>query len=289
MKKWIAALVLLVATFTSMTVQAKEPIVYIALGDSIAAGQTPYRAIDAGYSDLIAQELTRSKQLAFYSKALAFPGYTTADVLKTVQTQEAKELLKNASVVTISAGANDLLRLVQVNPTSGSVAYQKVQADYALNNVRQNIEKIIQETQKAAPKAKIYVMGYYFAYPHVHNAQKQGIRKELNTLHTILKTQAEASGATYVSVEEAFGLNPKELLPNPADVHPTMEGYRLMANAFFGKFDNKLQVKANELPAPNPSTFEEIINSQKKKEKSPVSRVEGFDHYLSLTELRAYI
>ncbi|WP_313893688.1 SGNH/GDSL hydrolase family protein [Psychrobacillus sp.] len=289
MKKWIAAFVILVVISTSMTAQAKEPIVYIALGDSLAAGQTPNRAIDAGYSDLIAQELTRSNQLAFYSKALAFPGYTTADVLKTVRTPEAKELLKNATVVTISAGANDLLRLVQVNPSSGSVAYQQIHADFALNNVRKNIEDIIQEVQTVAPKAKVYVMGYYFAYPHVRESQKHGIHKELNMLHAILKKQAEANGATYVSVEESFGLNAKDLLPNSVDVHPTMEGYRLFANAFFNQFDNKLQVQANELPAPNPLTFEEIMNRQKEKEKSPVSRVEGFDHYLSLTELRPYI
>lgn len=289
MKKWIVTLIILIVTSTSITALAKEPIVYIALGDSIAAGQTPNRAIDVGYSDLIAQELTRSNQLAFYSKALAFPGYTTADVLKTVRTAEAKELLKNATVVTISAGANDLLRLVQVKPSSGSVAYQQIQADFALNNVRKNIEKIIQEVQSAAPKAKVYVMGYYFAYPHVRESQKRGVSKELTTLHTILRTQAEANGATYVSVEEAFGLNAKDLLPNPADVHPTMEGYRLFANAFFNQFDNKLQVQTNELPAPNPLTFEEIMNSQKEKGKSPVSRVEGYDHYLSLTELRAYI
>lgn len=102
------------------------PVSYIALGDSLAAGQTPNREIDTGYSDLIAQEIARIQPLAFYSKALAFPGYTTAQVLERVQTEEAKSLLENANLITVSAGANDLLRLIQVDGASGSIAFQQI-------------------------------------------------------------------------------------------------------------------------------------------------------------------
>lgn len=289
MKKWFITIVFLLLPFSVLSVEAKSSEVYIAIGDSLAAGQTPNRAIDAGYADLIAGELKRSRQLAFYSKELAFPGFTTADVLSTVQSEEAKVLLKNATLVTISAGANDLLRLVQANPTNGSLSYQQVSADFALNNVRKNIAEIIKEVKEAAPKAKVYLMGYYFAYPHVHESQKQGVQQELNTLNSILKAQAESNGAIYVPVEEAFAPQAKELIPNPADVHPSMEGYRIMANAFFAQYNKRLQVRPNELPIPNPLTFDEIINSQKEATTSPVSKVEGLENYLSLTELKPYI
>ncbi|MFJ7973360.1 SGNH/GDSL hydrolase family protein [Psychrobacillus sp. NPDC096389] len=289
MRKWFITIVFLLLPFSTLSVEAKSSEVYIAIGDSLAAGQTPNRAIDAGYADLIAGELKRSRSLAFYSKELAFPGFTTADVLSTVQTEEAKALLKNATLVTISAGANDLLRLVQANPSNGSLSYQQIPADFALNNVRKNISEIIKEVKEAAPKAKVYVMGYYFAYPHVHESQKQGVQKELNTLHTILKEQAEENGAIFVSVEEAFAPQAKELIPNPADVHPSMEGYRLMANAFLAQYNKRLQVQPNELPIPNPLTFEEILNSQKEAATSPVSKVEGLDNYFSLTELKPLI
>lgn len=285
----LGTLIILFITFGSITVDAKGSEVYIALGDSLAAGQTPNRAIDTGYTDLIAQKLTTTGQLAFYSKALAFPGYTTADVLESIQTDEAKELLKKATLVTISAGANDLLQMVQVNSTSGSVAYQQISADFALNNARKNIAQIIKEVQALAPKAKIYVMGYYFAYPHVRESQKSGIKKELDRLQLILKKQSEANGATYVSVEESFGVNATTLLPNPADVHPTMEGYRLMANAFFSQYNKGIFVTQSELPAPNPLSFEQILNDSKEEGKSPVARAEGMDNYYSLTELKPLI
>ena len=292
LKKWFCTLIILFISFGSITAEAKGSEVYIAIGDSLAAGQTPNRAIDLSYTDLIAQKLTSTGQLSYYSKGLAFPGYTTADVLTKIQTDESKEVLKNATLVTISAGANDLLQMVQVNPTSGSIAYQQIYADFALNNVRKNIDQIIKEVQGIAPKAKIYVLGYYFAYPHVRASQKEGIKKELDRLHTILKNQSEVNGATYVSVEETFGINATTLLPNPADVHPTLEGYRIMANAFFSQYNSKLVVAQSELPEPNPLTFEEILNKskeQEEQEKTPVSSSSELNEYFSLTELKPLI
>jgi hypothetical protein len=62
-----------------------------------------------------------------------------------------------------------------------------------------------------------------------------------------------------------------------------------MANAFFKQYNGRLQVNSNELPAPNPLTFEQILNGQKEFPKSPVSNIQGFDQYLSLTKLKLYI
>ena len=68
-KKFLFALSVMVM-FMYLPIQASAqvngPVSYIALGDSLAAGQTPNREIDTGYSDLIAQESARIQTLAFY-------------------------------------------------------------------------------------------------------------------------------------------------------------------------------------------------------------------------------
>ena len=166
----IGATILIMALGVSSAFAQTEN--YLSIGDSLAAGQTPYQQIDTGYSDLIAIKLGMTGQLHFYTKELAFPGYTTADVLKRVQSEEASDLLANATLITVSAGANDLLRLVQVNPTAGTLAFTQLQTDYALNIARKNMAEILGELKVRAPKAKVYVMGYYFAYPNVHATQK---------------------------------------------------------------------------------------------------------------------
>lgn len=270
MKKfWIAAMAGLFLFSGSANAQAeiKLPAAYVAIGDSLAAGQTPERQIDTGYADLIAQELSRNQPVAFYSKNLAFPGFTTADVLDSIQTDEAKEVLASANLITVSAGANDLLRLVQNDPVQGSLTFQQVQADFALNDARKNMELILAELTEQSPDAAVYVMGYYFAYPHVRDSQKNGTAKQLDRLNQILQESAEKAGAVFVSVDKPFGENAVDKVPNAADVHPNAVGYQAMANAFFDEYQAAWTVEDLELPPPNPLSFEQIMEAQDQEEQ----------------------
>ena len=266
---------------------------YIAIGDSLAAGQTPHQEIDAGYADFIAMRLGMLGKLSYYTKELAFPGFTTADVLERVQSEEASALLKNATLITISAGANDLLRLVQVNPNAGTLAFSQLQVDYALNVARKNMVDILAALKVRAPKAKVFVMGYYFAYPNVHPSQKEGTNAQLVRLNTILQQQAEQAGATYVNVYDVFGLHAVDYLPNIADVHPNFEGYRQMANAFLQAYSGSdaLAIRSSELPKPNPKTFEDILEMQRtmEVESDKVAVVEEKAPLLSLHNFTAVI
>ncbi|MCM3088005.1 SGNH/GDSL hydrolase family protein [Bhargavaea ginsengi] len=239
-------------------VKAAAPAAYVALGDSLAAGQTPNRAIDLGYADMIAMELRRHIPLAFYSKDLTYPGLTSGQVLERVRSDEARPVLEHATLITVSSGANDLLGLVRYDPRTGTLAYDQIPADYALNGVRKNTAAILDELAERAPRATVYIMGYYFPYPHAREEMKPGLRKELGRLNAILKKEAEAAGAVFVPVEEAFAAEGSQLLPNPADVHPTLEGYRRMANAFFKSSPYGLTVEPWEVPPPNPVSFEEM-------------------------------
>ncbi|ANU16569.1 lysophospholipase [Planococcus maritimus] len=261
----VAAGLLLIAMGTTVSAEPQIPAAYVAIGDSLAAGQTPNRAIDSGYTDLIAQELTRNQPLAFYSKSLAFPGFTTSDVLESIESDEAKELLGSANIITVSAGANDLLRLVQATPAEGALSFGEIQADYALNGARENVETILSELEELAPSADIYVMGYYFAYPHARDSQKQGTAKQLEQLNAILQQQAEQAGATFVDVSDRFGEDAVELVPNSGDVHPNMNGYQEMANAFFDHYGEGFQVEDAELPELAPVSFEEIQQMQEEE------------------------
>lgn len=240
------------------TVQAAAPASYVAIGDSLAAGQTPNRAIDLGYADMIAMELRRHVPLAFYSKDLSYPGLTSGQVLERVRSEEAGQVLKQSTLITVSAGANDLLGLVRYDPRAGTLAYDRIPADFALNGVRKNVSAILDELKERAPRAKVYIMGYYFPYPHAREEMKPGLRKELGRLNAILKKEAEAAGATFVPVDKAFAGEGSRLLPNPADVHPSLEGYRRMANAFFEHSPYRLTVQPWEVPPPNPVSFEEM-------------------------------
>ncbi|MDN7243668.1 GDSL-type esterase/lipase family protein [Planococcus sp. N028] len=297
MKKMLMIAIAILAIFSvSFSAEAaiKIPAVYVALGDSLAAGQTPDSKIDAGYADLIAQELSRNQPVAFYTKQLAFPGFTTGDVLERVKSEQAQQALASANIITLSAGANDLLRLVQSNPESGALAFQQIQVDFALNEARINMEAILAELEKRAPNADVYVMGYYFAYPHVRESQKEGTAKQLDRLNEILKRSAKKAGATFVSVDKGFGKNATDKVPNPGDVHPNFKGYQVMANAFFSHYQKGWKVEKLELPNPNPLTFDEVMNNQEQQQDtadgiSARPSTHWTKDYLALREALLYV
>ena len=277
MKKTISMVAagLLLLAGNPASAEPQTPAVYVAIGDSLAAGQTPNRSIDSGYADLIAQELGRNQPLAFYSKDLAFPGFTAGDVLDSIESDEAKELLGSANIITVSAGANDLLRLVQANAAEGALSFEEIQADYALNAARENVREILSGLEELAPSAEVYVMGYYFAYPHARASQKHGTAGQLEQLNAILKQEAERTGAIFVDVAERFGEDAVELVPNSGDVHPNIAGYQEMANAFFEHYAGGFEVEDAELPEPAPVTFEEIQQMQGQEEGEPSGEAEG--------------
>jgi len=219
--------------------QTKLSIEYVALGDSLAAGQTPYSEIGSSYADIIAEKLDSAEQLAAYTKELAVPGYTTDNVVEQLESEEATDLVKSANLITISAGANDLLRLVQLNTSTGTLEFNEERVDEELEDVQENMESILSVLKSQAPDAQIYVMGYYFPFPQLEDDQKAELAQQLDRLNETLKTTAEEQAAVFVPVDDAFGEDAIDKLPNAEDIHPNREGYEAMAEAFFDLYENQ--------------------------------------------------
>ena len=234
---------------------------YIALGDSLAAGQTPYMQIDAGYTDLIALQLKRFGRLASFSKELSYPGYRVEEVIESIESPQAKHLLEKATLITISAGANNLLPLITHKASAGTLTFNSLSANFALNEVRVQMKELLSQVQNNAPNANVYVMGYYFPYTSVHEEQKTGAANALKKLNTILEQVAHEAGANFVDVYLLFEKGAAQFLPNVSDVHPNQQGYRIMANALLAMYSESpnLQLSTEHMPAPNPLTFEEIL------------------------------
>ena len=234
---------------------------YVALGDSLAAGQTPYSQIDAGYTDMIALQLMRSGKLASFSKELAFPGYRVEEVIESIQSEQAGVLLEKATLITISAGANNVLPLISHKATEGTLTYNQLSVNFTLNEVRIQMKELLSQVQQKAPNASIYVVGYYFPYTSVHEEQKSGADKALTMLNAILEKEAKLAGVNFVNVYSLFEGRAAQFLPNVSDVHPNQQGYRIMANGMLAMYSESpsIQLAEEDMPPPNPLTFEQIL------------------------------
>ncbi|MCT6903272.1 MAG: hypothetical protein M3Z48_08535, partial [Lactobacillus sp.] len=107
---------------------------YVALGDSLAHGMNEVGVIGLGYTDFIAQALQQDGFLTSFNKGFAMSGYTTKNVLADLQNDVAKTVtgfgytdeqaklrasIKEAEIITLTAGANDLLPILKESQATG--------------------------------------------------------------------------------------------------------------------------------------------------------------------------
>ena len=108
--------------------EKNEPLHYLALGDSLAAGMNENYEIGYGYADFIALNYIDKEYSVQFNKGFSFPGYTTVNVLEDIQSNVTRSIhdlngpsqteitlhkaIEQADLITLSAGANDVLKHV---------------------------------------------------------------------------------------------------------------------------------------------------------------------------------
>lgn len=233
MKKHLKPLVLIIAlgiVFATykLFLNEKEKLTYIALGDSVAEGMNSYLQVDYGYTDYIKDYLKRNNRLSFYTKAFAKSGYTTNDLKNDIENNKTqtvdnkkiylKEILRESDLVTLTIGANNYLKYLNIESTILNIEDNKKQADQIVKEIKELIELI-----KKYAKKQIIVTGYYNPLP-----RRKDIKSEIDELikyfNYELEEICEELEVKYVDIFNIFDNN-EDYLPNPLDIHPNKKGY----------------------------------------------------------------
>ncbi|REJ13981.1 MAG: hypothetical protein C6W57_15180 [Caldibacillus debilis] len=215
----------------------KNPVYYVALGNSLAAGyQNDGTKTGKGYPYFIQKGLAEKG----YSVELVnagVGGYTTDDVLQQLM-QDAGGILgsiQQADFITIDAGANDLLKAIDVtkiNPNDPEQLQQAMNAALAvLQRVESNMKTILAKLKERNQTADIYVMGYYNALPYLENMQSLVV-PIIQLLNQKIENAAGEYGAAFIPTFDLFAGRYPEYLPNPNDIHPNEAGYQAIAARF---------------------------------------------------------
>lgn len=230
---------------------------YVALGDSLAAGYQPGGAElrDSAYPALAAARLGRGGEELGVAN-LACSGETTGTFLDggkceyaaESQLAQAEQLLRerrdDVRLVTLDIGGNDLLRCaarLQVDAKCAAAG---------LGTVDENLPTILSRLRAAAgPDVPVLVLGYYnpwlaASYLGTGEAQLKVATKAFTDLDAAISGAVKGSGARFVSLDAAFALdddspttfNGREVPKNVAqvcsltyictafDIHLTAEG-----------------------------------------------------------------
>ncbi|MFS0862262.1 L,D-transpeptidase family protein [Fredinandcohnia sp. 179-A 10B2 NHS] len=203
---------------------------YVALGDSLAAGQTPYKGYDKGYVDFITDKFDASYQVLDVDN-FGVSGYTSVQLVEDVLHNEAvRKEISEATHITIDIGANDLLPLVQ-----GDLSLIPAQ----LEKVSNNINTILSTIDQLNPNVNVYVMGYYNPFPYAPAEQQAALLQLLEALNGQIAYRANANGDYYIATADVIAANYVEYLPNPADIHLSVAGYGVLAEEFWREMGYK--------------------------------------------------
>lgn len=205
---------------------------YVALGDSLAAGRTPFGVDEDGYVDILSSRFEQSQynvELDNYGVS----GYRTTHILDELfnttnkKYTSLRDSIRDAELVTIDIGANDLLARL------GEIQKNPAMAQPVLEAIGKNLFAILSEIDKINPDTKVYVMGYYNPFPHLPEEQQATLLPLLDAFNQTIQSVASTNGDIFVPTAKVIEKHEKEYLPNPLDIHLGIEGYKVVAKEFW--------------------------------------------------------
>lgn len=205
----------------------KKTIDYVALGDSLAAGATPFGKKDFGYPDYLAKRFEQSQYTVNFDN-FAVGGYRTEHVLKDLEKNKdnVRERISEAEFITIDIGGNDLLPVVKKDPAN---------VPATIGSIADNIDIILETIDELNPNAKVYVMGYFNVLPYMPG--QEVLLPILDTFNGAIEHTAIVNGDTFVPTANIIAKDYPTYLPNPADIHLSLEGYQAVAKEFWKYID----------------------------------------------------
>jgi len=201
------------------------PLTYVSLGDSLAVGVGASDPRQKGYAplyrDLLEERTGREVRLI----QLGISGETTESFIHAPESQlvRAEAALREnpGAVVTLSIGANDLLR-----EADGTDAEREA----ALARYAENLDHILRTLKNASdPAPQITVLAIYNPAPGSFTDEWAG------RLNGEVRAAAERNGARVAAADQAFRNHEAEYShydQYSRDIHPTDRGYEALAQTF---------------------------------------------------------
>ncbi|MCD7035816.1 GDSL-type esterase/lipase family protein [Metabacillus sp. GX 13764] len=193
---------------------------YTALGDSLTAGRgASFLApgFTRRYARLSEKNLGQRIDLTVY----AHSGYTTADVLKELNIPLIQKSIKEAEMITITAGGNDLIQATRDFQQHNN---EKIFME-ALAQCQQNFKKIIERINELK-KGEVFIIrlcNLYNPFPDIPIADKW-VRK----FNQVIQSFRFGEHVKIADLYSAFKNRETEYL-SADHIHPNDKGYQVIA------------------------------------------------------------
>lgn len=196
------------------TRQIVSPVI---LGDSLARGAGDERGL--GIPGRLDAELKRRNVRARRTYNLGINGSRTADLLRQLESENVQQILRDANVIIVSIGGNDLWGGNDWRNASPGDAETK------MSDVLTRIERAVERIRVVSPRARIFFIGLY--NPFVSTPEGKLLSPLVNRWNARL-LEHFGSDANFTLVQTADLFSHRDRL-SVDRFHPGGEGYALIA------------------------------------------------------------
>ena len=186
----------------------------------------PPRSTQGGYVQVASHTLETQLQKQIIVDNLAINGLTTDRLLQMVQTEEIKQKIKEAHMITISIGGNNVLH---INRNVGIIEGMKL-LNEEKDHFEQDLQNIVKTIRSANPNALIILSELYNPLKLDDSIASYANVFLDNWNKTIYSISKENQPSLVLPIHKLLPNDQKDLLYD--QVHPNDKGYEIIAESF---------------------------------------------------------
>lgn len=163
------------------------------------------------------------------------------DTLYPVKPEEditIKDAIKNSDVLVLTIGANNVLESIKFDE-KGQMQIdinELISSLYSLHDLKKDL---FAEIHKINPDIKIFDVGMYMAFSDLDEDFMQKLYPLLVFGESKLFINDQNSKVYKVTIRDNMQANLQSYIDNPDDIHPNIQGYKVMGNEILKKISQK--------------------------------------------------
>lgn len=223
----------------------KEKINYLALGDEITLGYTPFDTYNKSYSDYFSSYLKNKNKLGFYITDFSKYDYTIEKLLDDME--EVKEIkinkkiininqaISSADIITLSFGQRELYILLNKNYNEKLKNIDEIYkyVDSYFDNYVSLLNKI-----RKINSNKIFIIGLYNPLTNTNQNTINKLNEIFDYINKKFSTLEENKNIYYINISNEMD-NKNYYVPNYKNPYPSLEGYNYISNELICKISKK--------------------------------------------------
>ncbi|WP_121640807.1 SGNH/GDSL hydrolase family protein [Virgibacillus sp. Bac330] len=203
-----------------------------AIGDSLTQGVGD-ETKQGGYVGALEQIMTQANTEASFDN-FGVRGNRSDQLLKRLQQDDMIASIKQADIVFITIGANDVMRVLKENITNLQMeAFEKARVDY-----EKRLHKILTNIRTVNADTKIYLLGFYNPFGQYFKDIKELKLIADNWNKTGKEIVTTYENSSFIPISDLFS-NTDENLFAEDNFHPNQVGYERIAERIFEVLKNE--------------------------------------------------